>query len=233
MFNRRQMLGMGFAGLATTWPSLVRSLERGEFSGNARVELLSGRKIKLITEFSYKDPSGKVWKVPEGYVSDGASIPRVLWSAVGGPLDGAYRDAALIHDFYCDVMEHSWEQTHRVFFDGMITKGLSIAEATKKFWAVFYFGPRWDSQYRWTGVMQLNKRPRSIGAHYSGAILGGILGGIAKMAGEMSDPTDGATAPNVEQQYQFELREFERVSKQIDENSLGPNDVPSLKPMMP
>jgi hypothetical protein len=37
--------------------------------------------------------------VPKGFVTDFASIPRFLWAIVGGPADGKYRLAAVIHDF--------------------------------------------------------------------------------------------------------------------------------------
>lgn len=41
------------------------------------------------------------WRVtvPKGFVTDFASIPRALWAAVGGPSEGKYRKAAVIHDF--------------------------------------------------------------------------------------------------------------------------------------
>jgi hypothetical protein len=41
------------------------------------------------------------WRVivPKGFVTDFASIPRPLWAIVGGPADGKYRKAAVVHDF--------------------------------------------------------------------------------------------------------------------------------------
>lgn len=35
--------------------------------------------------------------VPKGFVFDGASIPRIAWSIIGGPF-GPYADAAALHD---------------------------------------------------------------------------------------------------------------------------------------
>jgi hypothetical protein len=37
--------------------------------------------------------------VPEGFESDGASVPRLLWSLTGIERDGVHRAAALLHDF--------------------------------------------------------------------------------------------------------------------------------------
>ncbi len=37
--------------------------------------------------------------VPEGFVYDGASVPRLLWTVTGMTPDGLIRAAALLHDF--------------------------------------------------------------------------------------------------------------------------------------
>ena len=78
------------------------NLAYGSFSGDPIIRLLSdGRNVQLMEDFAYTDPAGKVWVCPAGYISDGASIPRCLWGAVGGPWEGPYRNAALLHDVVC------------------------------------------------------------------------------------------------------------------------------------
>src|SRR5262245_1799563 len=47
-----------------------------------------GRTMTLLTELRYTDPKGEVWVAPIGSVVDGASIPRYLWSMLGGPFEG-------------------------------------------------------------------------------------------------------------------------------------------------
>ena len=47
-----------------------------------------GRTMTLLTELRYTDPNGDVWVAPIGSVVDGASIPRYLWSIMGGPFEG-------------------------------------------------------------------------------------------------------------------------------------------------
>ena len=37
--------------------------------------------------------------VPEGFVTDGASIPRIFWRLIGSPFQPRYMRAALVHDF--------------------------------------------------------------------------------------------------------------------------------------
>ena len=57
-----------------------------------------GRTMTLLTELRYTDPKGNVWVAPIGSVVDGASIPRYLWSIMGGPFEGKYRNASVLHD---------------------------------------------------------------------------------------------------------------------------------------
>jgi hypothetical protein len=57
-----------------------------------------GRNMTVVTELRYTDPKGEVWVAPAGSVTDGASIPRYLWSIMGGPFEGQYRNASVLHD---------------------------------------------------------------------------------------------------------------------------------------
>lgn len=74
----------------------------GSFSGNPKTEWLSDngddRDMRLLEAFWYIDPQGRRWEAPKGSVTNGASIPRTLWSSVGSPFTGSYRRAAIIHD---------------------------------------------------------------------------------------------------------------------------------------
>ncbi len=57
-----------------------------------------GRTMTLLNELRYTDPKGVVWIAPAGSVIDGASIPRSLWSFMGGPFVAApFRLALEIH----------------------------------------------------------------------------------------------------------------------------------------
>lgn len=102
------------------------------------------RKMELMESFSYTGPNKKKWIVPRGAIVDGASIPRVLWSIVGSPYTGNYRDASVIHDYYCDTKTESWEDTHRMFYDAMLDSKVSIARAKLMYGAVYAAGPRWE-----------------------------------------------------------------------------------------
>src|SRR4029078_3452819 len=51
-----------------------------------------GATMTLLTELRCTDPHGGVWIAPIGSVVDGASLPRYLWSIMGGPFEGKYRN---------------------------------------------------------------------------------------------------------------------------------------------
>ena len=214
---RRDLMLAGMATFALGWPTRARALDPGTFSGNPEVRFREGRIVELLRELRYRDPRRTVWRVPRGFMSDGASIPRFLWSLAGGPLDGPYRDAALVHDCYCESMERTWAATHRVFYDAMRSRSLSQSDATKKYWAVFYFGPRWNDDYRWNGALELNKRPRHNREPASAP------------PPPSSEQIIAATQADAEL-YAFQSREFARVAAIIDKEGLGPNDVLALKP---
>jgi hypothetical protein len=107
-----------------------------------------GRTATLLSDFIFEDAKGATWNVPAGTVVDGASIPRGLWSIIGTPWTGLYREASVTHDFYCEKKSKRWEEVHRMFFDGMMANGVSSTQAKIMYAAVYRFGPRWSFQYK-------------------------------------------------------------------------------------
>ena len=76
-------------------------------------------------------------------IVDGASIPEAFWSFIGGPFEGKYRNASVVHDFYCDTRTETWEDVHMVFYNGMRAAGVDPITAKIMYSAVYNFGPRW------------------------------------------------------------------------------------------
>jgi hypothetical protein len=116
----------------------------GRFNGQLRLELVGGREARLVTNFGYVDPRGKEWSAPRGSIVNGASIPQMFWSFVGGPWDGAYRQASVVHDVACETMHESWQDTHRMFYQACRCGGVEERTAKLMYWAVYHFGPRWE-----------------------------------------------------------------------------------------
>jgi hypothetical protein len=88
-----------------------------------------GRNMRLEKSFGYIDPRGRRWDVPAGATTDGASFPRFFWAAFP-PFTGKYREAAVVHDYYCQTQSRGWRDTHETFFHAMRAAG--VAEATAK-----------------------------------------------------------------------------------------------------
>lgn len=85
----------------------------GHFVGTVKTEWIEpDRKMRLLDDFSYVDSRGTVWAAPKGSVVDGASIPQVLWSVVGSPYTGEYRNASVVHDVACVKRDKPWQDVH-------------------------------------------------------------------------------------------------------------------------
>lgn len=112
------------------------------FSGNPKTEWLStplaaDRDMKLLDDFSFTDPNGRVWLAPQGTLTDGASIPQALWSAVGSPFTGDYRCAAVVHDAACSDPSVSRREADRMFYQACLAGGCSLVQAR-----ILYIGVR-------------------------------------------------------------------------------------------
>lgn len=110
------------------------------------VWLPDGRSMRLTKPTSFVDQSCQDWPVPAGAVVDGASIPSALWSVGAGPFEGRYRNASVIHDWYCDRRNRKWQDVHRVFYNAMIASGVSTVVAKTMYSMVYLWGPRWTEQ---------------------------------------------------------------------------------------
>lgn len=116
----------------------------GVYSGNVKAEWLKdGRRMKLLENFSYKDPNNVNWQAPKGSIVDGASIPTFAWSFIGSPFSGKYRNASVIHDIACQNKDRTWEVVHLSFYYGMLASDVSKLKAKIMYAAVYHFGPRW------------------------------------------------------------------------------------------
>src|SRR5438034_10883931 len=104
-----------------------------------------GRTMTLLSELRYTDPEGVVWIAPAGSVVDGASIPRSLWSLMGGPFEGKYRNASVLHDVAYDQKNRPHEVCDRMFYHAMRCSGVSAVEAGTMYYALRRFGRHWKA----------------------------------------------------------------------------------------
>lgn len=117
----------------------------GEYSGRVKAEwLIHTREMRLLEDFAFKGPDCRVWAVPKGAIVDGASIPKIFWSLIGGPFDGPYRDGSVVHDYYCKIRTAPSDQVHEMFYHALLANGVSTNKAALMYYAVSWFGPQWD-----------------------------------------------------------------------------------------
>ena len=118
----------------------------GHYSGyvEARWEN-DGRSMTLLNELRYTDPQGAVWIAPAGSQVDGASTPRSLWSLMGGPFEGKYRNASVLHDVAYDQKTKPWPECDRMFYNAMRCSGVGAVDAGMMYYTLRKFGRHWKA----------------------------------------------------------------------------------------
>lgn len=112
----------------------------------------NGRDMTLVEPFAYVDPRRLRWDAPAGAVVNGASIPRAFWSLIGGPFEGRFRNASVVHDVACEARDREWPAVHRMFYEACRCGGVAAGTAKAMYYAVHHFGPRWRVEQRTTIV---------------------------------------------------------------------------------
>ncbi len=122
----------------------ARASNWGHFSGpiDTRWED-DGLTMVLLTELRYTDPYGEVWVAPAGAHVNGASIPRAFWSLIGGPFEGKYRNASVLHDVAYEQQSRPWEDVDRMFYNAMRCSGVGIVTAKTMYYALRRHGRHW------------------------------------------------------------------------------------------
>lgn len=116
----------------------------GRYEGPIQTEWKrKGREMVLLADAKYIAPNGVEWVALKGTEIDGASIPKILWSTIGGPYDGEYRFASVFHDIGCKERNMPWQDVHYVFYTAMRASGVPEKKAKVMYAGVYRFGPRW------------------------------------------------------------------------------------------
>lgn len=72
--------------------------------------------------------------IPAGYLTDGASVPRALWSIV--PPWGSYGQAVVLHDFLCEyltIMDNGkLRQISRIAADKIFVEAMKVLQVPKE-----------------------------------------------------------------------------------------------------
>jgi|TARA_B110000908_G_scaffold100548_1_gene118563 hypothetical protein len=113
----------------------------GYFNGNKFI-----RTVALLEDLVFYTKAGDSITVPAGFESDGASVPKLFWSAFP-PFD-TYLPAAVVHDILCvqghnDKCLYTSIEAADIFYEAMRACGVGITKARMMYYAVRYFGPKW------------------------------------------------------------------------------------------
>lgn len=88
--------------------------------------------------------------VPAGYLTDGASVPRLFWMFV--PPWGLYGQAAVVHDILCEtyaVHDRGVEtRVSRAYVDAVFKEAMKVAGVPKLTYWAMYCGLRFFSKIR-------------------------------------------------------------------------------------
>jgi len=112
--------------------------------------LSDGRRWRLFRSFTYhigSRYSDNIIRVPEGFITDFASIPWVFWTFL--PAWGKYGKAAVLHDYlYQSDRYQDREWADLIFYEAMLVSGTKHWKAKVMYWAVRLFGwLAWRKQY--------------------------------------------------------------------------------------
>ena len=111
-----------------------------------------GGLLEVTQAVSIENEFGWRVDIPKGFITDGASIPRLLWPLIGHPFQGDFLQAAVYHDLLC---HHAWllgSYQHRVmadaFFFWLLTElKIPLWKRTAMYLAVRMWG-RWSYRPR-------------------------------------------------------------------------------------
>ena len=110
------------------------------FTSPLVVEFLGKNKWRLSRTFEYRrGPDNKAIRVPAGFTTDFASIPKMFWSILS-PY-GRWGKAAVVHDYlYYINKEYTRKQADKIFKEAMGVLGVNWLIKGTMYRAVRWFG---------------------------------------------------------------------------------------------
>ena len=104
-------------------------------------EYIDGHTWKLYVDFTWKFEDGTILLVPEGFVSDKHSAPRLFWSLVP-PTE--YAEAAIVHDWLYSKNETKWsrKESDEMYLEMLRVLGAGFVRRYTMYYAVRLFGGR-------------------------------------------------------------------------------------------
>lgn len=118
--------------------SNLRNFDPKYFPLPLHLDFVDGVNWILLSDFEYHRDCEEIIKVPKGFLTDGASIPKVVWSWIGHPL-AEYAPASVIHDFCCQWSPRDNPKADYIFYECMAKLKIPYLKRTIMYWAVSLF----------------------------------------------------------------------------------------------
>lgn len=120
------------------------------FLAPLRLEAHSANTWKLTHELIYLSKDSRLHRVPVGFKTDLASIPRLARVLI--PINGKHRSAAVLHDFFYELKGKvkgrvvSRAEADNLFLEAMESEGVSYWKRYTMYWAVraAFWRTSWD-----------------------------------------------------------------------------------------
>jgi hypothetical protein len=126
-------------------------MNEGKFLTRLCLEHIGGVRHRVCHPLVFEAKDGHTFVVPAGFVTDGASVPRLMW-ALYPPFGDDYEPAAVLHDYLYAHAEAFEGLTRRdaddIFLEAMTAAGFRASGRRAIYWAVRVGGWKPWRRYR-------------------------------------------------------------------------------------
>jgi hypothetical protein len=110
-----------------------------QFLNDVIINDIGANKWELEADFGYENDKYKI-TVGSGFITDGASIPRLLWSAIGNPMENDLLKPAIVHDGLYTLMQLERKECDKLLKEMLLFNGVSRLRSELIYIAVRLFG---------------------------------------------------------------------------------------------
>lgn len=106
------------------------------------VKPYSKDRYEVYQDYEFHLESCGYYKIPQGYITNGANIPRIFWS-IFPPFRPEYFTAVVIHDYLCDLAETQYSK--KAYFkeaDLSLKEAMTLLEVNRFKVQLFYYSCR-------------------------------------------------------------------------------------------
>ena len=129
-------------------------------NGLVHLKHLQGRKYEVAEPFQYVSKAGRLFTVPMGFITDGGSVPRLMWTLYppfGSDCDEAY----VLHDY---IYAHAEALTmNRGEGDALMREVMDVKGFRKTGRGVLWLGVRLGGWKAWGKHRNAAKTPEAAG----------------------------------------------------------------------